>query len=695
MTYFTLMPLLFSASVKSNDLDTLMAMSLEDLSATQITVTTAAKKEQSLSSVPGAVYVISDEQIRRSGVRSIAEALALAPGVQVTKISEFNWQVSLRGLNEVLFNKLLVMIDGRTVFSPLMSGTFWDTVDTVLEDIERIEIMRGTAGTMWGGNAANGVVNIITKHSRDTLGNYLEISAGEHNYREINYRYGMTLSETTTARVFAKGQKSDYYFFNDDQWENYRGGIRIDYFNSDTQIIFESGGYHNKSSHDWLSVGLNKKLNYFYLQPGQFDDYSRGGYISLDVTKQLNQTDYEVSLWADTNSSAEPSSNGEFYTLDFEGLLRNRFNSTHELTSGAGIRLVHRHNASYPTGKNDTLPLWGRVTREPKGTDTIYNAYLQLESTLNDTITTTLGTKIEHFTLNHSTELQPQARVLYSYSPQHQWWTGVGRAVVTPSVVDSVTDHYIFTDTTQPISPTQMGRFPVLKFTFGNEEMENESVITWDLGHRYTHSPSLSIDSTVFYSRYKHLRMLDEPYLYCSFGSCRDGVTVPGGLFVQSSHYTNQLNAESVGFETAFHWQPLSNLRIQTSYSFINTEPDCQGLKYCDTDTFGGYPAKYKYQPHHFVSVFSQWDITQAWQLDLWYRYKSAVNSGVTFKNGHKPFDAPSVSTFDVRLAWQEKPDWPKVELIIDALGKEQYEDQPGKAKIEETAYLRASWDFL
>ncbi|WP_236688928.1 TonB-dependent receptor plug domain-containing protein [Photobacterium angustum] len=135
----------------ASEIDDLMSMDLDDLTTQSVTVTTAAKKEQSLSDVPAAIYVITNEQIKRSGVRSIAEALALAPGVQVTKISEFNWQVSLRGLNELLFNKLLVMVDGRSVFSPLMSGTFWHTIDAILDDIDRIEILRGSAGTMWGG----------------------------------------------------------------------------------------------------------------------------------------------------------------------------------------------------------------------------------------------------------------------------------------------------------------------------------------------------------------------------------------------------------------------------------------------------------------------------------------------------------------------------------------------------------------
>ncbi|WP_239995967.1 TonB-dependent receptor [Photobacterium phosphoreum] len=229
-----------------------MSMDLDDLTTQSVTVTTAAKKEQPLSDVPAAVYVITNEQIKRSGVRSIAEALALAPGVQVTKISEYNWQVSLRGLNETLFNKLLVMVDGRSVFSPLMSGTFWHTIDTILEDIDRIEILRGSAGTMWGGNATNGVINIITKNSNETLGQFFEVGVGEYNYKEASYRNGFQINDLTTARLSVKAVQSDYYSFNDDEWNNYNIDFRTDYIEDDRFLTWQVGGYHTKSHHsDW------------------------------------------------------------------------------------------------------------------------------------------------------------------------------------------------------------------------------------------------------------------------------------------------------------------------------------------------------------------------------------------------------------------------------------------------------------
>jgi len=328
----TICSIIFSSNSFAEDINTLMAMSLDDLTTVDVSVTSAAKKEQPLADVPASIYVISNEQIRCSGARSVAEVLALAPGVQVTKISEFNWQVSLRGLNETLFNKLLIMIDGRSVFSPLMSGTFWHTIDMIMEDIDRIEIIRGTAGTMWGGNATNGVINIITKSSHETLGSYLEISAGEHRYKEINYRHGVQLSDNTTARVSAKGVKSDYYSALDDQWKSYRGSIRTDYEDAQQQITFQMGGYHNNSEHDWITYNFTTTPVSAALS--RLHDYSRGAYISLDWLTHKNDTDYELHVWADTNSKVEPSSAGEFYTVDLDTLARHAIAEHHELTFG-------------------------------------------------------------------------------------------------------------------------------------------------------------------------------------------------------------------------------------------------------------------------------------------------------------------------------------------------------------------------
>ncbi|OAN13741.1 TonB-dependent receptor [Photobacterium jeanii] len=673
-----------------------MSLSLDELSNVEATVTSAAKKTQNVSDVPAAIYVISSEQIKRSGVRSIADALALAPGVEVNKISEYNWQVSLRGLNETLFNKLLVMVDGRSVFSPLMSGTFWHTIDMVMDDIDRIEILRGTAGTMWGGNATNGVINIISKDSRSTLGQHFEITAGNGDYRELSFRHGFSFGDNATARVFVKGVKADYYSDRDEPWRSYRAGYRSDHQFDDAELTFQFGGYHNVSNHYWEEYDYTQTPAVVYQTT--LDDYSRGGYLSLDWSKFGPQTDYEMYVWADSNSKVEPSSKGAFSTINLDGLARHRFSDTHELTSGAGVRFIHRDVAGYDEFVLTQLQPWGRFSNNPENTDIIYNAFAQLESKLSDKVTATLGAKVEHFSINNSTELQPQARIMYQHSAKNQFWAGLGRAVVTPSSVESLTDNYGIGQVIAPVMPTQNDyqHYNALYFNIGNPNMKNESVVTLDIGHRFTPTKHINIDSTIFYSHYRNLRMLDGNW-FCAYGRCADNTMLPNNLFVYRTQMSDELKANTYGFETAIRWQPTASYTLNTSYSFIQTHAYCESGSQnpeCKSTAKGGYRLKYEHQPAHFVSIQSLWSINASWQFDIWLKHKSSVESDIVLIDGSKPLAAPEITTVDVRLAWQQKPSWPRVEFIVDAFGKQPYSELPKKARVAETVYIRSSWDF-
>lgn len=667
----------------ASDLEQLMAMSLEELSLVDIQVTSAAKKPQSLKDIPTAVYVISNEQIRRSGVRSIAEALALAPGVQVTRISEYNWQVSLRGLNDVSFNKLLVMIDGRSVYSPLMSGTFWHTIDTLLEDIDRIEIIRGTAGTMWGANAANGVINIITKDSENTQGHFGQIAGGEYGYRELNYRYGTRFNENFTARGFVKGVKGQYYIDNDDTWRNIRGGLRTDYKNDNQHFTFQVGGYQTKSEHQWLYADLSSHLNSYYYQT-ELNAYSEGAYISTRWKQRQDTQYYEMNLWADTNATDEPSAAGKFHTVDIDLLSHHQLTPSQQLTVGGGARVIHRRTEPYPDSHYNRVEPWGRYSLDPVGTDTIVNTYAQLESELSNSVTSTIGIKVEHFSLNNSTELQPQARLLYQPNREQQFWLGAARAVVAPSFLNTKTDSYFLASVC--VSEGCQDHHPGIIYTAANKDLKTESVLTLDMGHRYFASDALTIDSTLFYSQYKNLLMESDSQWRCVYGLCKDGTQLPDNMFVMVQTSSDNLAVDNYGFETAIEWRPLPELSLFTSYSFMQTSASCTGHVNCGPDAVSGSKLRYNHQPSHLLSVQSLWQINPNWQLDLWFKHKSAISIS------HQYFDAPSVSTLDARFAWQKQPDWPRIELIIDALGKAPYQDMPFMHKIDQNIFLMASW---
>ena len=199
-----------------------------------ITVTSVAKKEQRLSDAPAAVFVITQEDIRRSGVTTVPEALAMAPGLQVARVSASTWSVASRGFSGFTSNKLLVLMDGRSVYSPAFSSTFWDEQNTLIEDIERIEVIRGPGATMWGANAVNGVINIITRKAQDTHGTLVRFGAGTEERLTAGGRYGGRISDTASGRLYltyddhAGNELADSGADAHDSWQPAQGGFRLD-----------------------------------------------------------------------------------------------------------------------------------------------------------------------------------------------------------------------------------------------------------------------------------------------------------------------------------------------------------------------------------------------------------------------------------------------------------------------------------
>ena len=229
---------------------------LEELMS--IEVTSASRREQRVEDVPAAVYVIGRDEIRRSGMTSIPELLRLAPGVQVARINSNKWAVSVRGFNSLYSNKLLVMVDGRSIYNPAFSTVLWDTEDMVLEDIERIEVIRGPGGAMWGANAVNGVINIITRPSSDTTGGLVRVSAGSFETGSAAFRYGGPLG-AASYRVFVQGSAQDDSLSapgisaNDDA-HSVTTGLRTDWTRGRDTVMFQGSATTGRQKPLWFDV---------------------------------------------------------------------------------------------------------------------------------------------------------------------------------------------------------------------------------------------------------------------------------------------------------------------------------------------------------------------------------------------------------------------------------------------------------
>ena len=263
--------------------ESLKQLTLEQLS--QIDVTSPSKGPTPAFRSPVAIYVITGEDIRRSGVTTLADALRLAPGVEVARIDGSKWSIGIRGFGSRLARSVLVLIDGRSVYTPLFAGTYWEVQDTLLEDVDRIEVIRGPGGTIWGPNAVNGVINIITKSSKDTRGTYASAGGGSNEQGFANFRYGGGDDNGLTYRVYGKAydRGPEHHFDNDnfDDWRGAQSGFRTDWANGRDSFTVQGDIY---SQEDGERVSVTELYPSFYDHHGwQCGCFRRKSGYALDA----------------------------------------------------------------------------------------------------------------------------------------------------------------------------------------------------------------------------------------------------------------------------------------------------------------------------------------------------------------------------------------------------------------------------
>jgi iron complex outermembrane receptor protein len=419
-----------SALAASETLNQYLDMDLDQLM--QVTITSVAKKPQSLADTAAAVFVITQEDIRRSGVTSIPQALAMAPGLQVLQISASKWSISARGFGGYTSNKLLVLMDGRSLYTPAYSGTFWDVQNTLLEDVDRIEVIRGPGGTIWGANAVNGVINIITKKARDTEGTLVRARAGTRERFGAAARQGGKLGEATYGRLYLMGSDVDdnvlrqNTFSNgddnaNDDWRNLQTGFRLDgAVRKDDKWTLQG---------DLYKIDGDQIVFPFWLDSPPFltadyGDYTASGANLIGSWQHTFQNDnvFIFKSYYDNNHRRESYYEDTFNIFDLDMQYEMALGAWNNLTTGLGYRHI---DGNFVDNFQVSLP---------DQTQNLYSAFLQDQFTLVDRLLwLTLGTKYEHndFTGN---EWQPSARLLWKPAEAQSVWAAVARAVRTPSV---------------------------------------------------------------------------------------------------------------------------------------------------------------------------------------------------------------------------------------------------------------------
>ncbi len=622
--------LVLSAGALAQSEADFLDMPLEDL--LHMEITSAAKKDQSIKETAASVFVITREDIHRAGVTSIPEALRLAPGVQVARIDSNKWAITTRGFNNQFVNMLLVMIDGRTVYSPTISGVYWDAQDTMLEDIERIEVVRGPGAALWGANAVNGVINIITRNAQDTEGGLLAVGGGNEQQGLVGLRYGAQLGEQAHGRLYFKYRDLDSFWSPvagrdaNDQWRSVQGGFRADGWVSGVDSwTFQGDIYRsdeNQLANYWADPADPASAPYapYYVIPLVEDAIESSGWNLLGRWNHQLAENSETSLqvYLDSNYRAEAFASQKHLTLDVDFQHHLQPLTGHDLVWGVNFRRIQDdYSGSFMASINPS----GRNLNQ-------YGIFLQDEISLSpEGLRLVLGSKFEH---NEYTgvEIQPTARLLWLANDRTTYWTAVSRAVRMPSRVERNAD-IVF-----GIVPTMPPRSPLVIHAYGSDRFVSEKVLAYEFGLRYQPRDNLALDLVAYYQDYEDLETFERK-------------TDPFGL--PYLEFANKLSGDSQGLELSLDWQIMEWWRIQLGYSYfqIDTQLD-QG------STLPGQKAPNgRSTPTHMGSIRSLMDICNDVSLDAWIYYNGAIDRPAFMQD----IGVPAYTSLNLRLAWRPSED--------------------------------------
>ncbi|SES62877.1 iron complex outermembrane recepter protein [Nitrosomonas marina] len=592
------------------------SLDLEQL--VNVEVTSVSKKTQTLMKTAAAVHVISQEDIRRSGATSLPEVLRGVPGVQVAQVDANKWAVSIRGFNDRFANKLLVMVDGRSVYSPLLTGVFWNMQDMLLEDIERIEVIRGPGGAIWGANAVNGVINIITKSADQTQGTQITLLGGSQE-KNLSARYGGKINDHTSFRLFAKGKHVEN--FNDtqlhqanDQWRNFLAGFRVDSdFNAHNQWMLQ-GGY---------SVGTADQfaLTEYISRNGIENqiDYQSGNILFRWENYQSENNKWRFQAYYDHFNRHSLGVSNEVNTLDLD--LQNQFKllDRHDVVWGLGYRAVFDNLESNYIFTFDPQKRYTRT----------FSAFVQDDIQLSNTVRFTLGSKIEHNSFT-GFEFQPNTRLLWEINERNSVWAAASRAVRIPSRSDS--DVRVNLETIPSRNPFMP---PTLISAFGNKNLNSEKVYAFELGYRSQLSHAFTVDTALFYNYYDDLVDFDVNIVGI------EQQPAPAHLLV-ANNFANRLKASTYGAEIIAKWQATSFWQLISSYTWFELDARLKGTGLSDSIF-----RKENSDPSHQFSVRS--NIQLPYNLEL--------NSMFYYTDRLRAHNVSDQARLDLRLAWSPKPD--------------------------------------
>ena len=532
----------------------LSVLSLDEL--LELEVVSVAKVPEKLINTPAAISVITGEDLRRNGVRSIPEALRLVPGLHVYQIDANKWAISARGFASRFANKMLVMIDGRTVYSTLFSGVFWDVQDTMIEDIDRIEVIRGPGGTLWGANAVNGVINIITKDSADTQGTLVAVHGANGPDGEIALRYGDWINDTASYRIYAKYFNRDAFERDEgsnaeDGWHQARGGFRVDMnISAVNKVTLQGDVYKGDSGETVLYVTPDFPYHHSAIEDAPV---SGGNFLGRWNRVFSNKSEITFQAYYDRIKRNEFFIDETLDTLDLDLQHRLNFGQSLEFLYGVG----YRYTKSDTSGKNPIQGIYSYSLDPSVARDNLVSGFLQARIGLaSGRGEVTIGSKFEH---NDYTgfEYQPSARILWTLDQRHAIWAAVSRSVRTPSRVENDSDLNVGL-----ALPPINGMMSYVRL-MGNDEVDSEKVYSYESGYRGRLDKNLFIDLSFFYNKYKEL-LSGIP-----LGTASLEYSGGGAHLVYPVLVANSRDAETYGLELSCEMSPVDWWRLAGGYSWM------------------------------------------------------------------------------------------------------------------------------
>lgn len=643
-------------------------LSLDQLA--NIRITSFTNKEQQLAKVAGAVYVITREQIARSGLTSVPELLRLAPGVDVARVNGNQWSVSIRGPVGTWANKLLVLIDGRSIYSPIFSGVYWDVGMPPLENIDRIEVIRGPGATIWGANAVLGVINIITSSSRDTHGTMLTAAAGNAQPFQGGIRIGGVFGSTDYRMYFAGLDQAPLQQNDgksaDDGMTNVQGGFRLDGKRGDDTWTLEGDLFRSAAN----NIGINVSLTTLSLATGPAALQPKGGNLTAEWRRPVGERgQFRIRSYYDYLDHPQPqATKAASSTLDSEAQYDFAAGRINYLSVGGGGRII-----------SEKVLAVAPLSFSPYALTYVnLNAFAQDEIHLaHDSVLLTFGAKLER---NHfgGWGNEPSANLLWTPTKRHSVWISAARALRTPSLFDlDVVGAFI----AFPPGPAT-GGLPVIGTFALSPAFKAERVKDFGIGYRGQLSRRFSVDLAAFYDRYSDniSNVAGDPIF--------DPYPAPHLDVAETS--ANWTDAVGKGIEGTVAWQVLPAWKLEGSYTYNVVDPWIGGAA-----PPGSAYASLKLPSHNKWRLQSYLNLSRSWKLDSFLYWTSPAD---TTNNYGPPVYVPSYLRLDVRIGCRVNRHW-QLSLAGQNLLQARHleaisELLTGWSYVNRGAYLKSTWQF-